>query len=338
MDAHSQTRSGLSWAMRRVLALCFTSILLFAGTAGAALVNVVSSGGFAAAYRVLAPEFERTTGHTLVTGWGPSMGNTPDAVPARLRRGEAIDVVIMVGYALDDLIKQGKVVTDSRVDLARSGIGIAVRAGAPKPDISSVDALRRTLLAAKSIAYSDSASGVYVSTELLQRLGIADQVASKSRMIPAEPVGAVIARGEAEIGFQQISELKPIAGIDLVGPLPPAVQKFTVFSAGIVAGAREPEAAKALITFLASPAAAAVIRDRGMEPVTVVAAKSRTGPSTGIKCPPARPEAYHDFSCSCRLAFYSCPLQDRFYKILARNVPCRTHCNERQPAVCGLKT
>jgi molybdate transport system substrate-binding protein len=281
-DAHSQTRLGLSWAMTRVLALCFASILLFAGTAAAAVVRVVSSGGFAAAYRVLAPEFERTTGHTLVTSWGPSMGNTPEAVPARLGRGEAIDVVIMVGYALNDLIKQGKAVADSRVDLARSGIGIAVRAGAPKPDISSVDALRRTLLAAKSIAYSDSASGVYISSELFQRLGIADQVAPKSRMIPAEPVGAVVARGEAEIGFQQLSELKPIAGIELVGPLPPEVQKFTIFSAGIVAGAREPEAAKALISFLASPAAAAAIRDCGMEPVTAAAAKSRTGASTGI--------------------------------------------------------
>jgi molybdate transport system substrate-binding protein len=263
--------------MTRVFALWIAGILLFAATVEAAVVKVVSSGGFAAAYRVLAPEFERTTGNTVVTSWGPSMGDTPGAVPARLRRGEAIDVVIMVGYALGDLIKQGKVVADSRVDLARSGIGIAVRAGAPKPDISSVDALRRTLLAAKSIAYSDSASGVYVSTDLFQRLGIADQVASKSRMIPAEPVGAVVARGEAEIGFQQISELKPIAGIDIVGPLPPEIQKFTIFSAGIVVGTKEPDAAKALISFLASPAAAVAIKESGMEPITATEPKSGTG-------------------------------------------------------------
>jgi molybdate transport system substrate-binding protein len=258
---------GVLWIRKRWVALSFAGLLLVTGTAQAAVVTVVSSGGFAVAYRALAPEFERTTGNTLVTSWGPSMGNTPDAVPSRLRRGESIDVVIMVGYALGDLIKEGKVIADSRVDLARSSIGLAVHAGAPKPDISSTDALRRALLAAKSIAYSDSASGVYVSSELMKRLGIADQVASKSRMIPAEPVGAVVARGEAELGFQQISELKPIAGIDLVGPLPLDLQKITIFSAGIVVGAREPEAAKALIAFLASSAAADAIRESGMEPM-----------------------------------------------------------------------
>jgi molybdate transport system substrate-binding protein len=252
----------------RVVPLITAAVLLFAGSAEAAVVKVVSSGGFAAAYKALAPEFERATGNTLVTSWGPSMGNTPDAVPTRIQRGEPIDVVIMVGYALGDLVNGGKVIADSRVDLARSSIGVAVRAGAPKPDISSVESLRRALLAAESIAYSDSASGVYVSTELFKRLGIADQVAGKSRLIPAEPVGAVVARGEAEIGFQQMSELKPIAGIDLVGPLPPEVQKTTIFSAGIVVGAREPDAARALIDFLASPAAAVVIRESGLEPMS----------------------------------------------------------------------
>jgi molybdate transport system substrate-binding protein len=252
----------------RQVALAVALLLLFAGAGQSAVVTVVSSGGFAAAYRALAPVFERTTGNTLVTSWGPSMGNTPDAVPARLQRGESIDVVIMVGNALSDLIKKGQIVADSRVDLAGSSIGVAVRAGAPRPDISSVDALKRTLVAAKSIAYSDSASGVYVSTELFKRLGIADQVAAKSRMIPAEPVGAVVARGEAEIGFQQVSELKPITGIDLVGPLPPELQKITIFSAAVVAGAREPAAAKALIDFLSSTSAAAAIRESGLEPMT----------------------------------------------------------------------
>jgi molybdate transport system substrate-binding protein len=181
---------------------------------------------------------------------GPSMGNTPQAIPARLQRGEPADVVIMVGYALDGLIKDGKVSAGSRVDLARSGIGMAVRAGAPKPDISTVDAFKSALLAAKSIAYSDSASGVYLSTELFPRLGIADRLKSKSAMIPAEPVGLVVARGGAEIGFQQISELRPIPGIDIVGPLPAELQKITIFSGGIVSGAQHADAAKALLTFL----------------------------------------------------------------------------------------
>lgn len=254
----------------RVAALGLAGILLLAGAVQAAEVRVVSSGGFAAAYRMLAPEFERQTGHTLATDWGPSMGHTPEAVPARLARGEPIDVLIMVGYALGGLVEQGKVVADSRVDLARSGIGIVVRTGAPKPNIGSVDALRQALLSAKSIAYSDSASGVYIQNEMLKRLSIAEQVAGKARMIPAEPVGAVVARGEAEIGFQQISELRPIKGIDLVGPLPPEVQQVTVFSAGVVAGSREPEAARALIRFLTSPTAAPAIIESGMEPLGAV--------------------------------------------------------------------
>ena len=155
----------------------------------------------------------------------------------------------------------------SRVDLVRSSIGVAVRAGAPKPDISSVEALKRTLLGAKSIAYSASASGVYLSQELFPRLGIADQIKAKCHRIANEPVGAVVARGDAEIGFQQISELLPVAGIDYVGPLPPDVQKVTVFSAGVAVGAKHPEAARALIKFLASPAVVPAITKSGLEPL-----------------------------------------------------------------------
>ena len=162
-----------SAALRAVFVL--VSILLFMAIAGAAEVKVMFSGGFSAALQELGPEFERTTGNKIVLISGPSMGSTPQAIPNRIQRGEPVDVVIMVGYALDDLIKQGKVISGSRVDLAQSGVGVAVRAGTPKPDISSADALKRTLLRAKSIAYSDSASGAYVSTELYQRLGIADQ-------------------------------------------------------------------------------------------------------------------------------------------------------------------
>jgi molybdate transport system substrate-binding protein len=243
-------------------------VVLFSAITRAADIRVVSSGGFAAAYRILAPEFEQTTGNRLITGWGPSMGNTADAVPQRLARNEPIDVVIMVASALGKLVEEGKIIPDSRVDLARSPIGIAIHSGSPKPDISTVESLRTTLLNAKSIAYSDSASGVYVSTELFRRLGIVDQVTGKSRMIPAEPVGSVVARGEAEIGFQQISELKPIPGIELLGPLPGEVQKITIFSAGMVTGSKDPEAAKSLITFLASPAATQAITASGLEAIT----------------------------------------------------------------------
>ena len=157
--------------------------------------------------------------------------------------------MIVADDALMQLIEDGSVLADSRVALARSGIGMAVRTGAPKPDISSVDALRRTLLQAKSIAYSASVSGQYLTTELFQRLGIADQVMGKSRRIDRERVGAVVARGEAEIGFQQISELLPEPGIDVVGPLPPEVQRVTVFSAGVAASSKNPDAARALIGF-----------------------------------------------------------------------------------------
>jgi molybdate transport system substrate-binding protein len=237
------------------------------GAAGAAEVRVMISGGLTAAYNALVPEFERVTGNKVITAYGPSMGTTTNAIPMRLERGEPADVLILVGYALGDLIKQGKVVPDSRVDLVNSKIGIAVKSGALRPDISSADALKRALLAAKTVAYSDSASGVYISTEMFGKLGIADEMKDKARKIPATPVGEIVARGDAEIGFQQIAELKPVAGIDIIGPLPDDLQKVTVFSAGIVSVSKEPEAGKALIKFLASPAARAVIVNSGLEPI-----------------------------------------------------------------------
>src|SRR4051812_42661059 len=158
----------------RAFIFAIAAVLLLAGGAAAAEVRVMISGGLSTAYKELVPEFERATGNTVLTAYGPSMGTTVNAIPNRLERGEPADVLIMVGYALDDLVKQGKVIADSRVDLAKSPIGVAVKSGTPKPDISSADAVKRALLAAKSIAYSDSASGVYVSTEMFQRLGIAD--------------------------------------------------------------------------------------------------------------------------------------------------------------------
>ncbi len=231
-------------------------------------ITVMTSGAFSAALKELAPSFERASGSTLTIVSGGSVGGAPDSIPDRLKRGERADVVIMAAGGIDDLIKAGRVVAGSRVDLARSSIGVAVRAGAPKPDIGSIEALKRTLLQAKSIAYSSSVSGVYVSTELFQRLGIANQVLTKSRKVDGEPVAAVVARGEAEIGFQQISELRPVPGIEVVGPLPSEVQRVTVFSAAAAAGSTNPSGGRALIAFLSSPGASAAIAKTGMDPVT----------------------------------------------------------------------
>ena len=249
----------------RSLALGLAGALLLAGAAGAAEGQVMISGGLTAAYKALVPEFERLSGNKVLTAYGPSMGTTVNAIPVRLERGEGADVLIMVGYALGDLVKQGKVIADSRVDLTRSLIGIAVKSGAPKPDISSAEAVKRALLAAKSIAYSDSASGVYVSTEMFAKLGIADEMKDKARKIPATPVGEIVAHGDAEIGFQQVSELVHIPGIDYIGPLPSDVQCVTIFSCGLQTGAAEPDAAKALVAFLTAPEAKKVMTKHGLE-------------------------------------------------------------------------
>jgi molybdate transport system substrate-binding protein len=251
----------------RTAALIFTCLLLAAPALRATDVKVVTSGAFTAAYLELVPEYEEATHNKLVTEFGPSMGTTHNAIPVRLERSEAIDVVIMAAPALDDLVKHGKVRADSRVDLVQSKIGMAVKAGAPKPDISTLDALKRTLLAAKSIAYSDSASGVYLSSELFPKLGIADQIKGKCRKIEADPVGEAVARGEVEIGFQQISELRPVKGIDIVGELPPGAQRVTVFAAGIPLTSKNPDAAKALIQWLASRTGDAAVKKTGVEPV-----------------------------------------------------------------------
>jgi molybdate transport system substrate-binding protein len=250
----------------RAAASALMCALLCASAIRAAEIKVVTSGAFTAAYLELVPEYERSTHNKLATEFGPSMGTTHNAIPIRLERGETIDVVIMAAPALDDLIKQGKVRAGSRVDLVQSLMGMAVKAGAPKPDISTVEALKRTLLAAKSIAHSDSASGVYLSTELFPKLGVWDQIKSKTKKIEADPVGGVVATGEFEIGFQQISELRPVKGIDIVGVLPPGAQRVTIFAAGIPTNSKQLEAAKALIQWLASPAAYSAIKKSGLEP------------------------------------------------------------------------
>ena len=240
------------WLETTTSALVAAGLLLYAAAPCAQdvkVVNVMISGGLTAAYREVVPEFERATGNKIQTAFGASMGNAPDSIPVRLQRGEPADVLILASSALDDLIAQGKVLAGSRVDLARSSIGMVVRAGARKPDISSVEALKRTLLQAQSIAYSASASGVYLSTELFPRMGIADQIKAKSQRIESERVAVVIARGGAELGFQQISELRGVRGTDYVGPLPPAVQRVTVFSAGVGAGLRMRPRPERLLSF-----------------------------------------------------------------------------------------
>jgi len=202
----------------RAAALTLTT-MLFAGPAIAAEIRVMTSGAFTAAYLELKPQFENSAQVKVIT-LATSMGTGSDSIPNRLQRGEPADVVISDDATLEGLIKNGRVRAESKVPLGRSSIGMAVRAGALKPDISSIDALKRTLLEAKSIAYSASVSGNYLSTELFRRLGIADQVALKSRRIERERVGEVVARGEAEIGFQQVSELIHVPGITFVGTIP----------------------------------------------------------------------------------------------------------------------
>ena len=230
-------------------------------------IRVMTSGAFTAAYLELVPRLEILTKKKLVTA-ATSIGTGENSIPNRLRRGEAVDVVIVADSVLLGFIKDGLIIADSYTPVARSAIGMAVRAGAPKPDIGTVAALRRTLLQAKSVAYSASVSGEYLTTELYQRLEIADQVMSKSRLIGGgERVGTVVARGEAEIGFQQMSELLPVPGIAHVTPLPPEVQKMSVFSAGVAMSTRDSDAARAVIKFLASPEAAGAIAKSGLEPI-----------------------------------------------------------------------
>jgi molybdate transport system substrate-binding protein len=236
-------------------------------TATANDFRVMTSGAFTAAHLELIPHLERLTKKTVVTA-STSIGTGENSILNRLKRGEIVDIVIVADAVLSQFMADGLVLAEGRMPVARSSIGMAVRAGAPWPDLSSIDALRRTLLQAKSIAYSASVSGQYLTTELYQRLGIAEEVMSKSRLIGGgERVGAVVARGEAEIGFQQMSELLPVPGIAHITPLPPEVQKVSVFSAGVAATTRNSDVARSVIKFLASPEAAAAITKSGLEPV-----------------------------------------------------------------------
>jgi molybdate transport system substrate-binding protein len=238
-----------------------TASLFLSYAASAAEIKVLASGATKEVYLELIPQFEQSSGNKAVATWS----GTAD-IKKRIAAGEVYDVVIASAPDIDGFIQQGKMVSGSRINLMKSGVGVAVRAGAPKPDISSSEALKKTLLAAKSIGYSTGPSGVYVMS-LLERMGIADQVKSKLKQTPSGVrIGTIITSGEAEIGFQQVSELIHEPGVDYIGPLPADIQKITVFSAGIHSGATQPEAAKELVKTLTGTVAAPVIKKHGMEP------------------------------------------------------------------------
>ena len=224
-------------------------------------MEILCTNGVKSVMVDLVPAFERTSGTKVMITWGATNSLLKD-----LEGGAGGDLAILTAEAIDDLMSGGRVVAGSRVDLARSGIGVAVRKGAKRPDIASPEALKRALLAAKSVAHSKSGmSGIYFPT-VLARLGIAD--AMKAKIVipdPGTPIGEVVAKGDAEIGIQQISELLPVAGIDIVGPLPAALQKITTFSAGVLTAAKEPDAAAALLKFVAAEAPH-LLKQKGLEP------------------------------------------------------------------------
>ena len=248
--------------------VCFVAsalVVLVQAAAGvsAAELKVASALAMSPALKALASEFEKSSGHKLVLNFG-----TAGQVKSRVEAGESVDLVITAAAAIDDLIKQGKVASGSRVDIAKVGIGVAVRSGAPKPDISTTEAFKQTLIAAKSIARGDpaagGAAGVHVA-RVLERLGIDAEVKAKSKLATGPAIAEIAAKGDAEIAITQISEIVPVPGVDLVGPLPSELQNMTVFAAGVSANATEPDAARALIKFLTGPGSAE-IRKSGMEP------------------------------------------------------------------------
>jgi molybdate transport system substrate-binding protein len=226
------------------------------------MLKVMSSLAIKAAYLELLPQFEKASRHEVATQW---VGMAD--ILKRIKAGESVDLVIGSAALVDELTQLGRIMPGSRVDLVKSGVGVAVRAGARKPDLGSIEALKRTLRAAKSIGYSSGPSGVYLAG-LFQRLGIAEELQAKiTQTPPGVLVGELVARGEIELCFQQVPELLAVAGIDYAGPLPREIQAVTVFSGGIASAAAQPEAAKALMAFLTSADAAPVIRIKGMEPV-----------------------------------------------------------------------
>lgn len=229
-------------------------------------LKVLTTGILKGAFDRIATRFQQDTGHRVTMSWGPSTGTSPEASPVRVRGGEAVDVLIMVNTSMDDLVATGHFQPLDRRDVAVSKIGVAVKEGAAVPDISTPAALRQTLLGARSIGFSEGASGTYVSTVLLEKLGIAQEVGPKCHVVLGRKfVGASVAEGEVEIGIQQISELHLESGITVVGPLPDAVQKASIVSAAVSGKAANAEAARQFVAFLSSPFAAEAVRASGLE-------------------------------------------------------------------------
>jgi molybdate transport system substrate-binding protein len=234
--------------------------VLMLGAAQAAEIKVLGSPGTKEPYTLLAPEFEKASGHKVVTTW-----DGVNNVHKRISDGQIFDVVMVPVAQTDDLIKQGKLLADTRVVVATSGVGVAIRAGAPKIELTA-DGLKKALLNAKAIAYSTGPSGVHVA-RLIEKWGITEQV--RGKIVPPRtgtPIGEVVARGDADIGFQQVSELLPVKGIDFLGALPGDLNEITAFAAAVHKAASVPDAGKALLKFLTAPAAAPIIRKTGMEP------------------------------------------------------------------------
>jgi molybdate transport system substrate-binding protein len=238
-------------------------------------VKVITSGGFTAAFDILGPIYEQATGVEVVTAYGSSMGGGPESIPVRLARGETADILILNRPPLDELTDAGHIRPETRVDLGRSLVGMAVREGAPKPDISTREALIQTLLAAESIGYSASVSGTYLSTVVFPSLGIWEQIEPKTKRIVTERVASVVARGEVEIGFQQISAILPVEGAEFAGTIPEELQEVAFFSAGIMQRAEHPQEAERLLAFLSSAAVAPVIESTGLMPVATASLSSQ---------------------------------------------------------------
>jgi molybdate transport system substrate-binding protein len=235
------------------------------GLARAAEVNAIVSGALTGAFRELIPQFEKLSGHKIIIAWGPSSGTSDHAIPIRIQNKEPADVLIMVGPALDKLIRQAKFTAEYSVNIAESKIGVGVKKGEIKPDVSTVATLKQTLLLAKSVGYSEGASGVYISTKLFKTLGIDGEMAVTAKLVTGELVGEAVARGEIDLGLQQISELVAVSGVDFVGPLPDEVQFASPISAAVAQDAKERDAAKAFLDFLMSDEAAPALRKSGLD-------------------------------------------------------------------------